>query len=66
MVVDWANENESSHEPMDIDEAIETDNRLLSDLKNQNDDLPRITSQLSKHVDQCAAFMDQQDSEQGD
>ena len=34
MIVDWEN-NESSQEPMDIDEAIEVDNRLLGDLKDQ-------------------------------
>ena len=34
MIVDWEN-NESSQEPMDIDEAIEVDNRLLGELKDQ-------------------------------
>ena len=62
MVVDWEN-NESSQEPMDIDEAIEVDNRLLGELKDQEQDLPRITGQLSKHIEQCAAAqMEQQDS----
>ena len=64
MMADWENCNESSHEPMDIDEAIEMDNRLLRELKDQEQDLPRITGQLGKHIEKCAAaqLMEQQDS----
>lgn len=47
--MDW----ESSQEPVDKDEAIEYDRRLLSDLKDLQerfDDFPRVTSQLSRHL----------------
>ena len=47
---DW----NSSQEPMEIDEAIENDNRILNDLKDQVD-LPRVTSQLSRHLEKMAA-----------
>ena len=39
---------------MEIDEAIENDNRILNDLKDQVD-LPRVTSQLSRHLEKMAA-----------
>lgn len=55
MAVDW--DNDSSHDPMDVDQAIEMDNQLLRELRDHQEAvvLPRITTQLGKFIEQSRA-----------
>ena len=53
MQVDW----DSSHEAVDLDEAIRQDSRLLNDLK-ELEEQPTVTSQLSRYVQQTQSMFD--------
>lgn len=55
MQIDW----ESSYEPGDLVEAIDFDRRLLNELR-EHEDLPRVTSQISRHVAATQAKMEEE------
>ena len=48
---------------MDIDEAIEWDNRLLHDLKDQEELVPKITSQLGRHIELLAEIQAEEEAQ---